>query len=236
MSVGFRGTSSNQDSRFSNKETKLLKTLKFPEELSLPVDMNKVNMEAMRPWIVEKVTELLTFEDEVVDNLVINLLEEENLNPKLIQIQLTPFLEGNTGPFMLELWTLLLSAQGTPSGVPQAFLDKQAEEARKRRELEREYDAKFRQSRWERGSRSREWEEEERGRSSCRYGDNTRYRPGSARSRESHRSRSPRRYERRSPSPRRRHNNNNNYDRGPPYRGGRDYRRHGNSRRFVSIY
>ena len=57
-----------------------------------------------------------------------------------MQIQLTPFLEANTGPFMTELWKLLLSAQKTASGVPQEFLDARAEEARKKRELERQYD------------------------------------------------------------------------------------------------
>ena len=99
MSAGFRGASASQDSRFSNKEKKLLKTMSFPEELSSPVDISKVNLESMQPWIVKRTTEILKIEDDVVVGLLVNLLEEK-VDPKMIQIQLTPFLEGNTSAFM----------------------------------------------------------------------------------------------------------------------------------------
>ena len=74
MSAGFRGASAGQDARFSNKEKKLLKTMKFPEDLDKPVDFKKVKLECMKPWIAKRVTELLGFEDEVVENLVQNLV------------------------------------------------------------------------------------------------------------------------------------------------------------------
>lgn len=41
----------------------------------LQVDMTKVNMDVMRPWITRKVTELLGFEDEVLINFIHGLLE-----------------------------------------------------------------------------------------------------------------------------------------------------------------
>lgn len=41
-------------------------------------------------------------------------------------------MEKNTGKFMKELWTLLLSAQNNASGVPQQFLDAKEEETRKK--------------------------------------------------------------------------------------------------------
>lgn len=52
------------------------------------------------------------------------------VNGKQVQIQLTGFMERNTGKFMKELWSLLLSAQQNVSGVPQQFLDAKEEETK----------------------------------------------------------------------------------------------------------
>lgn len=135
MSGGFfRGTSADQDTRFSNKQAKLLKSQKFAPELEHLVDMRKVNMDVLRPWIANRVTELLGFEDEVLINFIYGLLDVKEVNGKEIQISLTGFMEKNTVKFMRELWTLLLSAQNNASGVPQQFLDAKQEEARKKKE------------------------------------------------------------------------------------------------------
>jgi len=132
---GFRGTGAGQDVRFSNKEKKLMKSMKFPKELDVKVDMKKVNMDVMKPWIAKRVTELLGgLEDEVLIGLIYNQLEQQDVEPKRIQIDLTGFLEKNTSLFMKELWSLLASAQGTKGGVPQQFLDEEAERIRKRNE------------------------------------------------------------------------------------------------------
>ncbi|XP_019448606.1 PREDICTED: serine/arginine repetitive matrix protein 1-like [Lupinus angustifolius] len=134
MSGGFfRGTSADQDTRFSNKQAKLLKSQKFPAELEHLVDMTKVNMEVMKPWITKRVTEHLGFEDEVLINFIHGLLDKKEVNGKEVQIQITGFMEKNTGKFMKELWTLLLSAQKNASGVPQQFLDAKEEELRKKK-------------------------------------------------------------------------------------------------------
>ncbi|XP_058762660.1 uncharacterized protein LOC131636033 [Vicia villosa] len=134
MSGGFfRGTSADQDTRFSNKQAKLLKSQKFAPELEHLVDMTKVNMDVMRPWITRKVTELLGFEDEVLINFIHGLLDAKKVNGKEVQIQITGFMEKNTGKFMKELWTLLLSAQKNASGVPQQFLDAKEEELQKKK-------------------------------------------------------------------------------------------------------
>ncbi|KAK8596298.1 hypothetical protein V6N12_064797 [Hibiscus sabdariffa] len=131
MSGGFfRGTSADQDTRFSNKQAKLLKSQKFAPELEHLVDMTKVKMDVVRPWIATRVTELLGFEDEVLINFIYGLLDGKEVNGKEVQISLTGFMEKNTGKFMKELWTLLLSAQRNASGVPQQFLDAKEEEAR----------------------------------------------------------------------------------------------------------
>ncbi|KAJ1297786.1 hypothetical protein BS78_01G403900 [Paspalum vaginatum] len=134
MSGGFfRGTSADQDTRFSNKQAKLLKTQKFAPELDHLVDMSKVKMDVMKPWIATRVTELLGFEDEVLINFIYGLLEEKEADGKKIQIQLTGFMEKNTVKFMKELWSLLLSAQQNASGVPQQFLDAKEAEIQQRK-------------------------------------------------------------------------------------------------------
>lgn len=133
MSGGFfRGTSADQDTRFSNKQAKLLKSQKFPSELDHLVDITKVKMDVMKPWIAQRVTELLGFEDEVLINFIYGLLDGKEVNGKEVQISLTGFMEKNTGKFMKELWQLLLSAQNNASGVPQQLLDAKEEETRKK--------------------------------------------------------------------------------------------------------
>lgn len=57
----------------------------------------------------------------------------QDVNGKEVQIQLTGFMERNTGKFMKELWSLLLSAQNNASGVPQQFLDAKEEETKKKK-------------------------------------------------------------------------------------------------------
>jgi len=66
MSGSFRCVSADQDGRFGDKMKKLLKTTKFPEHFDTKVDMKKVNIDVMLPWITEQVSNYLGFEDEVV--------------------------------------------------------------------------------------------------------------------------------------------------------------------------
>ncbi|CAG8844638.1 35662_t:CDS:2, partial [Racocetra persica] len=98
------------------------------------VDLKKVNMTVIRPWIAQKIVDLLGGEDEVVVNYVFGLLEEADLDPRMMQINLTGFLERNAPIFVTELWKLLLSAQDCESGIPAIFLEQKMEEIRKRKE------------------------------------------------------------------------------------------------------
>ncbi|EIE88227.1 hypothetical protein RO3G_12938 [Rhizopus delemar RA 99-880] len=134
--LSLQGTSADQDSRFSNKEKKLLKTMSFPPEFDQKVDMKKVNFDVINPWISNKITELLGFEDEVVSDYASSLLEEESIDPKMMQINLTGFLESNAKVFVKELWNLLLSAQNSVGGIPAIFIEQKKEELRKKRELD----------------------------------------------------------------------------------------------------
>ncbi|SLM37778.1 pwi domain mrna processing protein [Lasallia pustulata] len=133
-------------------DARLLKQTRFPPEFSQKVDMKKVNVEVMKKWIAGKISEILGSEDDVVIELCFNLLEGARFpDIKVLQIQLTGFLDKDTAKFCKELWTLCLSAQSNPQGVPKELLEakkleliqekidaeKAAEEARKRKEQER---------------------------------------------------------------------------------------------------
>ncbi|ONK69399.1 uncharacterized protein A4U43_C05F22450 [Asparagus officinalis] len=89
-----------------------------------------MKMDVIRPWIATRVTELLGFEDEEVDE-------------KKIQIQLTGFMEKNTGKFMKELWGLLLSVQNN------AETDRIAQEIQKRRDRDGREPERQRKSRFD---------------------------------------------------------------------------------------
>ncbi|CAN7938755.1 unnamed protein product [Ixodes hexagonus] len=132
----FRGTSAEQDNRFTDKQKKLLKQLKFHDVLTKRVDMNKVNLDTIKPWITRKITDFLGMEDEVVVEFVFNQLEaEKHPDPRMMQINLTGFLNGkNARDFMGDLWTLLLSAQESVGGIPAEFLEQKKEEIKKRQE------------------------------------------------------------------------------------------------------
>ncbi|CAG8513465.1 9426_t:CDS:2 [Paraglomus occultum] len=134
----FKGTSLEQDSRFANKQKKLLKSMSFPSDFNKKVDMTKVNMQVFRPWIAQKVVDLLGTEDEVVINYVYGLLEEQDPDPRLMQINLTGFLEKNAAAFVTELWKLLLSAQDGVGGIPTVFLQQKMDEIRKKKTFETE--------------------------------------------------------------------------------------------------
>ncbi|KAJ3260329.1 hypothetical protein HK103_000964 [Boothiomyces macroporosus] len=112
---------------------KLKSQVNFPKIFSEKVDIKKVQLDAMRPWIVENVNLILGFDDDICIEFIMSLLEEEP-DPKEIQLKITGFLEDSTFGFMKKLWTLLVSAQSNPMGIPQEFMDKQKEEIRKQRE------------------------------------------------------------------------------------------------------
>lgn len=55
------------------------------------------------------------------------------MDPKHIQVTLTPFLEKNTAAFTEKLWNLLLSAQNDPMGIPAEFVQQRMEEIEKQK-------------------------------------------------------------------------------------------------------
>ncbi|KAI9679951.1 MAG: Serine/arginine repetitive matrix protein 1 [Caeruleum heppii] len=108
----------------SSVDMKLLKQTKFPPEFNQKVDMTKVNVEVLKKWIASKISEILGNEDDVVIELCYNLLEgSRHPDIKKLQISLTGFLDKDTPKFCKELWTLCLSAQANPQGVPKELLE-----------------------------------------------------------------------------------------------------------------
>lgn len=86
IKFNLQGTSLTQDTRFCDKEKKLLKELKFSDTLQKKVDMTKVKVDILRPWISAKLTQMMKLEDDVVENYVINQLEQDKYpDPKKIQ-------------------------------------------------------------------------------------------------------------------------------------------------------
>ncbi|KAF3390423.1 Serine/arginine repetitive matrix protein 1 [Penicillium rolfsii] len=154
-------------------DAKLLKKTKFPPEFNQKVDMTKLNIEVMKKWINKRISEILGNEDDVVIELCSNLLEGSRYpDIKALQIQLTGFLDKDTPKFCKELWTLCLSGQENPQGIPKEILEakklelmqekiaaeKAAEAARREREeerlRERELNDMRRRERSERGDRN----------------------------------------------------------------------------------
>lgn len=163
MSAGIKGVSAAQDARYVNKEKKLLRTLKFPKEYDLKVDLTRVNWEVMKVWIAQRVTELLGIEDDVLIAYIYEQLEgHKTVDPRQLQINLTGFLEKNTSLFCKELWLMLASAAGNDSGIPQAILDAKAEEVRKRKEVQDAITARLQQEQAKRDEEARARAEEDR--------------------------------------------------------------------------
>jgi hypothetical protein len=141
----FRGLSSDQDSRFGNKDKKLIASMTFPPEFEKKVDMNKVSMEIMTPWIANRITELLGVEDDIVVDYCMTQLEEGKttpIDPKMLQINMQAFLARKAPKFTKELWEMLLSANESPIGVPKQLLDaRKAEMMAKKQEADSLRDA-----------------------------------------------------------------------------------------------
>eukprot|EP01083_Nonionella_stella_P071855 193283_1 len=132
MTAPYRGVSLQQDNRFSDQQKKLLKKLKFPKEYSLKVDVSKVNMDVVTQWIQKRTAEILGgLEDDVLVGMIVNLLQQPNLDPRKVQIEITGFLERNTPTFMRELWILLADASTTPEGIPNLLLLQEQEVLKK---------------------------------------------------------------------------------------------------------
>jgi hypothetical protein len=85
--------------------------------LSFQVNIQKVNVDVIKPWIIGKLNSLLGLEDDVVTEYVFTQLEEKNLDPKMMQLNLAGFLNAKRARlFIAELWQLFIEAQESEDG------------------------------------------------------------------------------------------------------------------------
>lgn len=62
-----------------SKQKKALQSMKFPKELSLPVDHDRINWTVMKEWIAKRVTDLLGIEEEVLIGTIHNYLIDQRV-------------------------------------------------------------------------------------------------------------------------------------------------------------
>jgi serine/arginine repetitive matrix protein 1 len=147
-----KGTASVSDDRALQK---LLRSTKFPSNFSQQVDYSKIHQPIIKKWISDRITQLLGFEDDIVQSTAINLFLPSSsaaaatsigtastsdttttsgthcssVDPRKAQLDLQGFLgEAEAAEFSRELWTLLLEAQVSPNGVPRAILEQKKRE------------------------------------------------------------------------------------------------------------
>ncbi|ORY73200.1 PWI domain-containing protein [Protomyces lactucae-debilis] len=107
--------------------------------------MDNVSLDAMQPWIVTRVTDLLGFEDEIVCSMVTSYLEGERYpDRKVLADSISGFLGDGTDLFTRELWELLDTAQTAPAGIPPAFVEQKKRELAARRFETERVDAQIR--------------------------------------------------------------------------------------------
>ena len=50
------------------------------------INMDKINLDVIKPWITMRINEILGIEDDVVIEYIMSQLEEKNINPKVMQV------------------------------------------------------------------------------------------------------------------------------------------------------
>ncbi|KAL0483234.1 hypothetical protein AKO1_011548 [Acrasis kona] len=105
--------------------------MKFPKIYNQKIDFKKIKMQQIHKWIEKRVEELTGTDDDVPVGFIISLLEEQEVDPRNLQVNITGFLEDNTVTFMKELWAILISAMNTEGGIPKEFLEKEKEDQTK---------------------------------------------------------------------------------------------------------
>ncbi len=70
--------SARADARFKDKEAASIKETKFPTHFADRVDLRKVNISVLRPWIAKRLIELMRVEDDVVVEYVYSMLEDRD--------------------------------------------------------------------------------------------------------------------------------------------------------------
>lgn len=116
---------------------KTLRSTRFPASFSKRLQVGKVNRGVVSQWIEQKITELLGFEDEIVQSTAVNLFlptpvedgPPVEVDPRKAQVDLAGFLgEKEAAKFASELWDMLLDAQEAAAGIPRKLVEAKKKE------------------------------------------------------------------------------------------------------------
>lgn len=120
----FRGTSSDQDNRFANKQKKLLKELNFSPILATKLNMSKINIESLKPWIETKIKDVLEKDDELLSESIYEHLAEKEPDGRNLLVLITGFVEDTkASKFMENLWAKLIDLQESSNGATKTVND-----------------------------------------------------------------------------------------------------------------
>ena len=142
----YRGTSHEQNTHYKDKQKKMLKTMKFSNSVKnakrRQVDMKRVKLDTVKPWITDQINQALGFEDEIVIEMVFNQLEAGQFpDPKTLQINMTGFLNAKKARDLVgELWPMLVSACENGTGIPTVILEKKKREIEDREKTAQDLD------------------------------------------------------------------------------------------------
>eukprot|EP00579_Thalassiosira_antarctica_P002541 CAMPEP_0201869194 /NCGR_PEP_ID=MMETSP0902-20130614/2798_1 /ASSEMBLY_ACC=CAM_ASM_000551 /TAXON_ID=420261 /ORGANISM="Thalassiosira antarctica, Strain CCMP982" /LENGTH=576 /DNA_ID=CAMNT_0048394659 /DNA_START=40 /DNA_END=1770 /DNA_ORIENTATION=+ len=147
-----KGTASISSTHALKKQ---LRSTTFPTNFIQKVNTGKVHRAVLTHWIETRVEQILGFEDEIVSSTAVHLFLPESsggdygaddpssaaggdywdVDPRKAQLDLAGFLgEKEAASFASELWTMMLDAQRSPSGIPKVLVERKKEEMRRQRE------------------------------------------------------------------------------------------------------
>lgn len=158
----------------STKGSKVFKT---------QVDISKVNLDVIKEWINQVISEQLPDDDIVIDYIGELLVADDHPDIVSIQVQLKDFLgEKEAKVFCERLWRLLISAQEDPDGIPAEILQKRREEYEALEKQQQKQEAKTNYNRSQYNAGKRESENDREGERERYRGDRHRYRGDTERS------------------------------------------------------
>ncbi|KAL3827160.1 hypothetical protein ACHAXA_006715 [Cyclostephanos tholiformis] len=143
-----KGTASIASSTALQKQ---LRSTAFPSNFSEKCNVARVHRTVLAHWIERRVESILGFDDDIVSSTAVHLFLPEpqdgglggnnaaadywDVDPRRAQLDLEGFLgEREAASFASELWTMMLDAQNSPSGIPKVLVEKKKEEMRRQRE------------------------------------------------------------------------------------------------------
>ena len=136
----YKGTSLAQDGRFVNPDKKIQSKLNYPEEFSHKISKNKINIPIIKQWISKKINDILSFDDELLTNLIINLIEEnenEFIDGKNIYYSIMGFLGDDTFNFCQELWKILIKGENSKNFIPIELIQEKKIEIEKEEKIKK---------------------------------------------------------------------------------------------------